>query len=127
MEQQKQAEFLGYNLATWAGCYQEWGPAPENENLTKPKPPDPQRIVRGRMTIQLPFTEISGNVYGKEVAAVPTAFITIFERAVGRALFCGNPPLATSSTTYIDANGGPLCNVKMDFEMQKNRVQVLTV
>lgn len=96
--------------------------------MSKPKPPDPNRVVRGRLTIQLPFTDISGNVYGKEVSSVPTAFITIFERAVARALFCGNPPLATSASTYVDeATGQPLCNVKMDFEMHKNRVQVLTV
>lgn len=130
MEQQKQAEFLGYNLATWAGCYQEWGPAPDRTNLTKPEPLNPQRVVRGRMTIQLPFTDISGNVYGSEVADVPTAFITIFERAVARALFCGNPPLALQAgdTTYTNLKTGePLCNVKMDYELQRNRVQVLTV
>merc|ERR1712232_823172 len=126
-EQRKQAEFLGYNLATWAGCYQEWGPAPLSENLTRATPPDPNRVVRGRMTIQIPFTDISGNVYGSEVADVPTAFIAIFERAVARALFCGNPPLATSPTTYTNALGQPLCNVENEFAMQQNRVQVLTV
>merc|ERR1712232_926359 len=126
MEQRKQAEFLGYNLATWAGCYQEWGPAPVDENLTKMEPPDPLRIVRGRMTIQLPFAEISGNVYGKEVAQVPVAFITIFKRAVGRALFCGNPPVGTAAT-FVTADGSPLCQVNQSYEMQRNRVQVLTV
>jgi hypothetical protein len=126
LEQQAQAEFLGYSLATWAGCFQEWGPAPVNENLTKMEPPDPHRIVRGRMTIQLPFAEISGNVYGKEVAQVPVAFITIFKRAVGRALFCGNPPVGDAAT-FQTSDGKPLCQVNQSYEMQMNRVQVLTV
>jgi len=73
-EQRRQAEFLGHSQGTWQGCNDAWVAPPEYSNGTAVKL-DENRIVRGRMTIQRPFTEISGNVYGQQVADLPTSFI----------------------------------------------------
>jgi hypothetical protein len=124
-EQRRQAAFLGHSLGTWQGCNQNWV-APDAGNVTT-APVDPLRIVRGRMTIQRPFTEISGNVYGQQVATLPTSFIEMFERSVARALFCGNPPLSPNMLTYVDVDGDPLCIVRSNYEMQKRRIKVVTV
>jgi len=124
-EQRRQAAFLGHSLGTWQGCNQNWV-APDAGNVTA-APLDPLRIVRGRMTIQRPFTEISGNVYGAQVATLPTSFIEMFERSVARALFCGNPPLSPNMQTYVDVDGDPLCIVRSNYEMQKRRIKVVTV
>eukprot|EP00927_Polykrikos_kofoidii_P058656 TRINITY_DN5330_c0_g1_i2.p1 TRINITY_DN5330_c0_g1~~TRINITY_DN5330_c0_g1_i2.p1 ORF type:complete len:792 (-),score=117.33 TRINITY_DN5330_c0_g1_i2:78-2453(-) len=128
MAQRQQATFLGHSMGTWQGCNQNWqaidGAA---NNETSAGTMDPNRIVRGRMTIALPFTNIAGNVYGQEVATLPTSFIEIFERSVARALFCGNPPWSSSPDTYIDVDGTPLCIVFKSYEMQRRRIRVLTV
>merc|ERR1712070_228089 len=87
----------------------------------------PNGAVRGRMYIDRPFSEISGNVYGKQVSTMPTSFIRVFENAVARALFCGNPPLSNDPNTYLDVYGEPLCQQRSNFEMQKHRIRVLNV
>eukprot|EP00929_Paragymnodinium_shiwhaense_P072203 TRINITY_DN36644_c0_g1_i1.p1 TRINITY_DN36644_c0_g1~~TRINITY_DN36644_c0_g1_i1.p1 ORF type:complete len:724 (-),score=152.83 TRINITY_DN36644_c0_g1_i1:184-2355(-) len=125
LEQRRQAEFLGHSLGTWQGCNEQWV-APPTENRSE-VPLSPTRVVRGRMTIQRPFTEISGNVYGAQVATLPTSFIETFEKAVARALFCGNPPLSEQVQTYVDVDGQPLCIVRSNYDMQKHRIKVVTV
>jgi len=124
-EQQLEAQFLGHSEGTWQGCNMGWV-ADRNEtggaNAT-----NPNTAVRGRMFVDLPYSEISGNVYGQQVASMPTSFIQVFETAVARALFCGNPPLSNSENTYIGEDGEPLCVLKTEYEMQKNRIRVLNV
>jgi len=88
---------------------------------------DPSGAVRARMFIDRPYSEISGNVYGKQVATMPTSFIRVFENAVARALFCGNPPLSMNPNTYMGLDGEPLCVEKTNYEKQKYRIRVLNV
>jgi len=127
-DQQAQASFLGHNKETWQGCNTDWtGPPVSNTSNVTREEPSISRTVRMRMVITRPFSEISGNVHGNQVAQMPTSFIMIFQRAVGRALFCGNPPLSTDPNTYVDVDGSPLCILRDDFERQKSRVQVMTV
>lgn len=125
-EQRRQAEFLGHSQGTWQGCNDAWVAPPEYSNGTAVKL-DENRIVRGRMTIQRPFTEISGNVYGQQVADLPTSFIEVFKRSVGRSLFCQNPPLSQTMMTYVDPDGQPVCKNRANYELQYNRIQVVTV
>jgi len=102
----------------------EWAPPFTNHD----------RPVRARMTIQRAYSEISGNIYGTSVADLPTSFISVFENAVARALFCGNPPLSHDSDAYVVEEQGPsgtsrspLCVRRSNFEMQKHRVRVASV
>merc|ERR1719215_536722 len=126
-EQQRQATFLGHNLGTWQGCNEQWkAPEVPDTNFTLALK-SPTRVVRARMTIARPFTDISGNIYGQEVASMPTSFVDIFERSVARALFCGNPPLSPTMQTYVGQDGKPLCIVESAYLRQRNRVKVVTV
>jgi len=125
-EQQKEAMFLGHSEGTWQGCNYGWTGRNTTGNATNGTV-NPNDAVRGTMLIDRPYSEISGNVYGKQVATMPTSFIRVFEEAVGRALFCDNPPLSTDSSTYIGPDGEPLCVQKTKFEMQKTRIRVLNV
>lgn len=126
VEQRKQAVFLGYDLGTWHGCNQNWKAGAVGPNSTGVQR-DPLRSVRGRMVIPQSFTDIAGNVYGQEVADVPTSFIEVFETAVSRSLFCGNPVIVSSPDEYLDASGQPYCTVQLNYDMQRGRIQVLTV
>uniref|UniRef100_A0A7S1QYZ7 Uncharacterized protein n=1 Tax=Alexandrium catenella TaxID=2925 RepID=A0A7S1QYZ7_ALECA len=127
-DQQAQAAFLGHNMETWQGCNTDWTepPASNTSNVTQPQP-SISRTVRMRMKILRPFSEISGNVFGNQVAQLPTSFIMLFQRSVARALFCGNPPLSPDPQTYVDADGSPLCILLSEYERQKSRVRVITV
>jgi hypothetical protein len=124
-EQQQQAGFLGYDEGTWQGCNLEWGANSTvgGANITV----DPNAAVRARMSIDRPYSEISGNIYGTAVADMPVSFIRVFESAVARALFCGLPPLSLDASTYIGEDGEPLCITKTNFEMQRKRIRVLNV
>lgn len=128
-EQQAQAAFLGHSRATWQGCNENWSGTTAAPNATLP-PLSDTRTVRSRMTIQRPFNEISGNVYGAAVAQLPTSFIQNFEEAVGRALFCGNPPTSADPATYLNADGSPLCILQTTYDQQQRqarRVRVISV
>merc|ERR1711920_538328 len=105
-EQRTQATFLGHSFGTWQGCNMEWkGMVDNSSNATDEEPEDPYRTVRLRMVISRSFSEISGNVFGNQVAQLPTSFMMIFQRAVGRAVFCGNPPMSLDPQTYIAEDG----------------------
>lgn len=124
-EQQLEATVLGHSEGTWQGCNTDWvGRNTTDDNSTMV---DPSGAVRARMFIDRPYSEISGNVYGKQVATMPTSFIRVFENAVARALFCGNPPLSLNPATYIDSDGEPVCVQKTNYEKQKYRIRVLNV
>jgi len=125
-EQQQQAMFLGHSEGTWQGCNTDW----TGRNVTtgaNATTVDPSGAVRARMRIDRPYSEISGNVYGKQVASMPTSFIRVFENAIARALFCGNPPLSFDPKSYLGADSEPLCVQKTAFEKQKYRIRVLNV
>lgn len=124
-EQQAEATFLGHSEGTWQGCNTEW--TGRNTTVDNTTIVDPSGAVRARMFIDRPYSEISGNVYGKQVASMPTSFIRVFENAIARALFCGNPPLSTNPNTYIASDGEPLCVEKTNYEKQKYRIRVLNV
>jgi len=85
------------------------------------------RPVRARMTIDRPYSEISGNIYGTNLDDLPTSFISVFENGVGRALFCGNPAFSHDSATYVDDAGAPICILRSRFELQKHRVRVSSI
>jgi hypothetical protein len=125
-EQQGEAGFLGHSEGTWQGCNTDWvgRNATTGDNQTVV---DPSGAVRGRMFIDRAYSEISGNVYGKQVASMPTSFIRVFENAVARALFCGNPPLSLDPQSYLGPDGEPLCIEKTNFEKEKYRIRVLNV
>lgn len=124
-EQQQEAMFLGHSEGTWQGCNTNWTARADNDTMNAT---NPNADVRGRMTIDRPYSEISGNVYGKQVGrSMPTSFIKTFETAVARALFCGNPPLSTDANTYIGEDGEPLCVQITNYEMQRYRIHVLNV
>jgi len=126
-EQQEMATFLGHDMETWQGCNTDWAGPNMTSNATEK---DPLAMVRARMYIDRPFSEISGNVYGQRVHTMPTSFIKVFEDAVGRALFCGNPPLSLSAATYIGPDNEPLCVQQANFadqQLQKRRIRVFSV
>lgn len=123
-EQRLEANFLGHSEGTWQGCNTEWAGRNDTSNATTS---DPSDAVRARMFIDRPYSEISGNVYGQQVANMPTSFIKVFESAVARALFCGNPPLSMNPATYIGTDGEPLCLQRTNYEKQKYRIRVLNV
>jgi hypothetical protein len=102
-EQQIQAGFLGYNQGTWQGCNLAWGANDTDSGMNNTV--DPNGPVRARMSIDRPYSEISGNIYGTAVADMPVSFIRVFESAVARALFCNNPPLSLDAYTYIGPDG----------------------
>merc|ERR1712054_637637 len=93
-EQRDAAVLLGHSEGTWQGCNVDWtgrvAPAGNSSRLSA----NPHSAVRGRMTIDRPFSEISGNTHGQQVSTMPSSFVRVFEDAVARALFCGNPPLS---------------------------------
>jgi len=131
-EQQEQAEFLGHTQETWQGCSTDWvsGSSPGDNRTNATLPADPNRLVRVRMTIMRPFSEISGNIYGAAIAQLPVSFIEVFERSVARALFCGNNPTGTDPSMYLDADGSPMCKLQADYTRQQevqHRVRVLAV
>jgi hypothetical protein len=135
-EQRRQAEFLGHSEGTWEGCGEvvdgdtaadTAADTPDGLEECGPEALHPDRIVRARMRIQRPFSEISGNVYGAQVADLPTSFIEVFERSVARSLYCGNPALSNDPQTYVDANGEPACTMRVPYEMQRPRIKVVTV
>jgi len=125
-EQQLQATFLGHSEGTWQGCNTDWVGRVDNGTVGAIAV-DPSGAVRGRMYIDRPYSEISGNVYGKQVSNMPTSFIRVFENSVARALFCGNPPLSLDPATYIGSDGEPICVQRTEFEKQKYRIRVLNV
>jgi hypothetical protein len=124
-EQRAAAMELGSSEGVWQGCNSEWGMTNATQNVTQEE--DANTYVRARMTIDRPFSEVSGNVQGNAVASMPVSFIRVFENAVARALFCGNPPLSLDPASYIGTDGGPLCIQGTNFEMQRKRVKVLSV
>jgi len=125
-EQQSQATLLGHSAGTWQGCSQN-RPARIDLNISAEEASSPVRTVRVQMAIQRPYSEISGNVYGAQVATLPTSFIQLFERSIARALFCGNPPVSTQSGTYVGSDGLPLCILKEQYEAQRGRIEVISV
>lgn len=126
-EQQTEATFLGHSEGTWQGCNMEWSGRNETGDGANGTSLGPLDAVRARFFIDRPYSEISGNVYGKQVATMPTSFIRVLENAVSRALFCGNPPLSLNPNSYLGPDGEPLCVQKTNFEKQKYRVRVLNV
>jgi len=126
LAQQRQATFLGFNKGTWQGCNLEWGTG-LNNTIAMSSFGGPERTVRAKMTIELPFSEISGNIYGQQVATMPTSFIEVFESAVARALFCGNPDYKNYTNGAVDMDGNPLCKLPEEFERQKRRIRVIAV
>jgi hypothetical protein len=126
-EQQVEATFLGHTEETWQGCNIDWAPRVPGNVSNDTTYVDPSGVVRARMTIDRPYSEVSGNIYGKEVATMPTSFIRVFENAVSRALFCDNPPLSYDPNTYLDEEGEPLCLQRSNFEKEKYRVRVMNV
>mmetsp|Transcript_8029 Transcript_8029/g.17931 ORF Transcript_8029/g.17931 Transcript_8029/m.17931 type:complete len:681 (+) Transcript_8029:77-2119(+) len=85
------------------------------------------RTVRGRMTIERPFSEISGNIYGQQVADLPTSFVQVFETAVSRALFCDNPPLSINPNDMVGPNGEPRCDDEDEYNRQRHRIRVVRI
>lgn len=125
-EQKDAATFLGHSPGTWQGCNEDWtAPVIPGTNVTLPSTTIP--MVRARMTIERSFTAISGNIYGSQVATLPTSFVQVFERSVARALFCGNPAFSPDPASYLDAQGEALCILQEDYNRQRNRIRVLTV
>lgn len=125
-EQQSQATFLGHSQGTWQGC----SLADASANATFNVSTDPLRPVRVRMTIQRPFSDISGNVFGASLDQLPTSFIALFEASVARALFCENPPLGDGMSTYTGPDGEPLCLLQSNLDKQQgseHRLRVVTV
>lgn len=126
-DQQSQAFFLGYTEAAWQGCETNWVPRGSNASNVSNAPMNPMRTVRSKMRIRLPFSEVSGNVYGAAVAQLPTSFIQVFETAVARALFCGNPPASPDPSTYIDKSGNPSCTLPDKYLANAARINVVSV
>jgi hypothetical protein len=126
-DQKSQAFFLGYTEGSWQGCEANWVPSGSNASNVSNVPMNPMRTVRSKMRIRLPFSEVSGNVYGAAVAQLPTSFIQVFETAVARALFCGNPPLSPDPSTYIDKSGNPLCTLPDNYLSNAARINVVSV
>lgn len=124
-EAKEAARFLGHSEASWAGCAEGWE-TPKQDALTQPLFEDPDRTVRATMTIIRPFSEISGNVYGQQVAALPESFVKIFETSIARVLYCGNPASAADPGVYLDGQDA-ICNDQARFENQKHRVRVVAI
>jgi hypothetical protein len=125
-EQQDQAKFLRASSGTWSGCSEvnidaSAGGDAANHTLCgdQPLPNDPLRPVRARMTIERPFSEVSGNIFGSPLQQLPMSFIMVFESAVARALFCENPPLSDDPSTYVGASGQPLCLLQSNYDRQQ--------
>lgn len=125
-EQQVAAAFLGHSEGTWQGCNRDWKPRTPSTNGTA-STVHPHDAVRGQMRIDRPYSEISGNVEGRAVASMPTSFIKVFEEAVARALFCGNPAFSLDPQAFLGDNGEPLCKQAPMLESQKHRIRVLKV
>lgn len=126
-EQQRQATFLGWDEGTWQGCNLGWSTTPSNVTNNTVYLADPTRTVRVRMTIQAPYTDITGNVYGQQVGTLPTSFIVVFERSVARALFCGNPVYRNYTRGAVGSDGQPLCMLPDSFNREQMRIRVLSV
>jgi len=124
--QQRQAAFLGYSKGTWQGCNFDWGTS-INVTITASDFGGPFRTVRVRMVIEAAFSSISGNVYGVAVSTMPTSFIELFERSVGRSLFCGNPDFKNYTIGAFGPDGEPVCKLPEDYERQRQRIRVVTV
>jgi len=125
-EQLEAARSVGHSAATWAGCAGGWS-TPKQIDLTPPEFTDPKRTVRAVMTILRPFSEVSGNVFGQVVAAMPTSFIQMFEIAIARVLYCDNPSMATDQRFYVASDGEPKCYNQERFDSQMRRVKVVSV
>lgn len=125
-DMQRMARYLGFDELSWQGCG-SWTPPRADNTSNATAPLNPLRTVRARMTIQRPFSEVSGNVYGNQVGALTTSFQQVFQEAVGRALFCGNPPLSTTSSTYLNLDGSPLCLQNTSYQMQMMRILPLSI
>lgn len=132
-EERTSARYLGLEADTWHGCA-EWEPHSTSGSNATEVVQDPNREIQARMKIQRPYSEISGHVHGRgavseDASALPGSFVIVFERAVGRALFCGNPMITDPdlSDTPEPVQSEPPCMRNDEFIVQNRRVRVVQV